>query len=203
MEYGPIRDYTDAVRVLRENDITCMVGIPSQVYRLAKLAPEARPRTVLLSADYVPISVRKTVETIWGAEVFDHYGLTEAGLAGGVECHAHEGYHMRDADMLFEIIDPETGERYSYCQTTEHLTPNNWHCYGLEWTADYIRGYLDGVEYFYAPNPKDGQAPYSWPFDQKFYLKLNLAIGGSWGGTVDPHFQEETFEVDWVRVYQK
>ncbi|MDO4749997.1 MAG: AMP-binding protein [Eubacteriales bacterium] len=111
VEYGPIRDYTDAVRVLRENDITCMVGIPSQVYRLAKLAPEVRPRTVLLSADYVPISVRKTIETIWGAEVFDHYGLTETGLAGGVECHAHEGYHMRDADMLFEIIDPETGHR--------------------------------------------------------------------------------------------
>jgi phenylacetate-coenzyme A ligase PaaK-like adenylate-forming protein len=32
------------------------------------------------------------------------------GLGGGVECEAHRGYHLREADMLFEIVDPETGE---------------------------------------------------------------------------------------------
>lgn len=46
-------------------------------------------------------------------------------------------------------------------------------------------------------------AYYAWPFDQKFYLKLNLAIGGSWGGKVAAGFKEETYEIDWVRVYQK
>jgi phenylacetate-coenzyme A ligase PaaK-like adenylate-forming protein len=32
------------------------------------------------------------------------------GLGGGVECEAHGGYHLREADMLFEIVHPETGE---------------------------------------------------------------------------------------------
>ena len=35
--------------------------------------------------------------------------MTETGLGGGVECSAHEGYHMREADLLFEIIDPVSG----------------------------------------------------------------------------------------------
>ena len=39
-------------------------------------------------------------------------------------------------------------------------------------------------------------------FDQKFYLKLNLAVGGSWGGTPAADFTEDTYEIDWVRVYQ-
>ena len=74
----------------------------------------------------------------------------------------------------------------------------------MEWTRDYIRGYFDGKEFFYAPNPSPDEVdPHSWPFDQKFYLKLNLAIGGSWGGT--PADVNHTYETrfDWVRVYQK
>lgn len=34
-------------------------------------------------------------------------------------------------------------------------------------------------------------------------IKLNLAVGGSWGGAVDPTFSSATYEIDWVRVYQK
>lgn len=107
VEHGPVSDYDSALRAARENHVTSMVGIPSQVYRMAKLDPSLRLKTVLLSADYVPDSVSACIKRNWGAEVFMHYGLTESGLAGGVECHAHEGYHMRDADMLFEIVDHE------------------------------------------------------------------------------------------------
>ena len=54
------------------------------------------------------------------------------------------------------------------------------------------------------PNPKPNQTDLAtWPFDQLFNLKLNLAIGGGWGGTPDPNFTEATYEIDWVRVYQK
>lgn len=94
------------------------------------------------------------------------------------------------------------GRLHSYCQSMRIANPDDWHCYGMKWTHNEIRGYCDGVEYFYIPNPTpDVEDPATWPFDQKFYLKLNLAVGGSWGGTPDPGFTEETYEIDWVRVY--
>jgi phenylacetate-coenzyme A ligase PaaK-like adenylate-forming protein len=41
--------------------------------------------------------------------VFEHYGTTETGLGGGVDCAAHAGYHLREADLLFEVVDATTG----------------------------------------------------------------------------------------------
>ena len=40
------------------------------------------------------------------------------------------------------------------------------------------------------------------PFNQKFFILLNLALGGTFGGTVDPQFTSAQYEVDYVRVYR-
>jgi len=42
--------------------------------------------------------------------VFHHYGMTEPGFAIGVECQAHDGFHFNEADLLFEVVEPESGE---------------------------------------------------------------------------------------------
>lgn len=116
--------------------------------------------------------------------------------------HCHDA--TRAAGKNTGYVDPKTGKKYSYCQFGSISTPGDWHCYGMEWTAEYIRGYIDGKEFFYAPNPRPTEVyQFSWPFNQKFYLKLNLAIGGDWGGEVDANFTQATYEIDWVRVYQK
>ena len=112
--YGPIRDDMDALETLRRERSTVLVGIPSQILRLARLdAAGALPRlsfkSVLLSADYVPLSVVRAVEDAWSCMVFGHYGMTETGLGGGVECAARVGYHLREADLLTEIVDPTSG----------------------------------------------------------------------------------------------
>lgn len=100
-------------------------------------------------------------------------------------------------------VDPVSGRKYSYCQAGSVTDASEWHCYGMEWTHNYIKGFIDGVQYFYVPNPTPNVVDlFTWPFDQEFYLKLNLAVGGSWGGRPDDEFDGETFEIDWVRVYQ-
>ncbi len=74
------------------------------------MCEQKAPRTILLSTDYVPAAIVDVLENIWGCKVFNHYGTTEMGLGGGVECEAYRGYHLHEADMLFEIVNPETGE---------------------------------------------------------------------------------------------
>jgi phenylacetate-CoA ligase len=64
---------------------------------------------VLLSTDYVPQSIVAAIESAWGCRVFNHYGTTEMGLGGGVFCEGDYGYHLREADLFFEIIDPHSG----------------------------------------------------------------------------------------------
>jgi phenylacetate-coenzyme A ligase PaaK-like adenylate-forming protein len=53
--------------------------------------------------------MRKALEESWGCRVFEHYGSTELGLGGAVQCEAFGGLHVREADLLFEVVDPSTG----------------------------------------------------------------------------------------------
>jgi phenylacetate-coenzyme A ligase PaaK-like adenylate-forming protein len=117
IQHGPVVDHGRTLEMMHEQAVTSLVGIPVQVVTLAKLW-EANPtlcgdlsiRTVLLSTDHVPDSIVRTLERIWGCVVFNHYGMTEMGLGGGVDCSARRGYHLREADMFFEIVDPATGK---------------------------------------------------------------------------------------------
>jgi phenylacetate-coenzyme A ligase PaaK-like adenylate-forming protein len=110
--HGVVNDIASCLEDIRRMDINCLVGIPVQVLELSY---EARRqgvtgiRNVLLSADYVPDSLSKKIEENLGCAVYSHYGMTEMGFGGGVECSAFEGYHLRETDLYFEILDPETG----------------------------------------------------------------------------------------------
>jgi len=76
-----------------------------------------------------------------------------------------------------------------------------FHDYQLTWTRDEIQIGVDGVNYYRAPRFAGGYS--AWPFDFPQYLLLNIAIGGTLGGTVDNTIFPVTLEVDYVRVFQK
>lgn len=100
--YGIIRDYDAAAGFCRREKPRILVGIPSQMRRLALCAPELRIPRVLLSADYISPAVRETLERTWGCRVFAHYGLTESGLGCAVETPLQEGMICR-SDILLEV----------------------------------------------------------------------------------------------------
>ena len=70
-----------------------------------------------------------------------------------------------------------------------------FHVYAVDWRADAIKFYVDNQLFYTFTNSA------SLPFNQNFFLIINCALGGNFGGTIDPNFTSSTFEVDYVRVY--
>ena len=87
---------------------------------------------------------------------------------------------------------------------------SDFHEYSVEWEPGEMRWYIDGELYhtvndwFTAVNGED-EKPYPAPFDQPFFVQMNLAVGGTWPGDPDEttDFDKAEFEIDYVRVYQK
>jgi beta-glucanase (GH16 family) len=80
---------------------------------------------------------------------------------------------------------------------------DSFHVYSLEWTTKNVIWSIDSVEYFtYTPPSYAGDV---WPYTSDFYLILNIAIGGNWGGQqgVDNSIFPQQMLVDYVRVYQR
>jgi phenylacetate-CoA ligase len=112
--HGPVAHAAAAIEDIQQYKIDCLVGLPAQVNALARChpagaIPPGQIKSVLLTADYVPQSIVANLEKRWRCKVYQHYGMTEGGLGGGVECALRNGYHLREADLFFEIIDPEDG----------------------------------------------------------------------------------------------
>lgn len=112
--HGFVRDPEFSLREMEAHAADALVGLPVQVLALARQGertglPTRPPRSVLLSADYTSDAVVRAIEAAWGCRVFTHYGMTEMGLGGGVQCESFAGYHLREADLYVEIVDPDTG----------------------------------------------------------------------------------------------
>lgn len=103
--------------------------------------------------------------------------------------HADGHVHTNNTQVTNEI----------YCKGAE----GEFHVYGMEWTPDYFQFYVDGKKSLYYKNPGTGVR--DWPYDAPFYVILNLAWGGDWGGNqgVDESALPVTMHVDYVRVFQK
>ncbi|WP_165747916.1 family 16 glycosylhydrolase [Cellulophaga sp. Z1A5H] len=71
-----------------------------------------------------------------------------------------------------------------------------FHNYVVDWTADEINILVDDEVFFTQANSSDSV------FNLDFFLILNVAMGGTLGGDIDPAFTEDTMEIDYVRVYQ-
>ena len=111
--HGLLSDVEKTAQCIEKNNITCIVGIPMQVLYLSRVKPElfyTHIKKVLLSTDYVPDALVEALSRNSTCKVFNHYGMTEMGYGGGVECECLDGYHLRENDLYFEIIDPLSGE---------------------------------------------------------------------------------------------
>ena len=80
---------------------------------------------------------------------------------------------------------------------------SKFYVYAIEWYEDRIDFLIDDAKYFSFQN--DGKNDFNtWPFNQRFHLLINIAVGGDWPGSPDETTQFPTeMEVEYVRVYEK
>lgn len=81
---------------------------------------------------------------------------------------------------------------------------SNFHLYSLQWDEEKIEILFDNKVVYTFEKPENADID-NWPFDQPFYLKMNIAVGGGWGGTweIDNTMFPKSMEIQYIRYYKK
>lgn len=123
--------------------------------------------------------------------------------SGEIDIMEHVGYDLNKVHVTVhtEAYNHSIGTQKGASQTVSTAT-TDFHKYRVDWTPYAVRGYIDDQLMFTFVNEGKGYA--GWPFDKRFHLLLNLAIGGNWGGAqgVDDSVFPQSMLVDYVRVYK-
>lgn len=125
---------------------------------------------------------------------------------------------------IMEVMGQETNKAYgtihygephdqsqgTYTVDAKDNFADQYHTYACDWEPGKITWYIDGVKYheesdWFSAKSGQGEVTYPAPFDQPFYMILNLAVGGSWVGYPDESttYDDQEFAIDYVKVYQK
>jgi len=120
-------------------------------------------------------------------DIMEHVGFNQGFIHGSIHCKKFN--HVMGIQKTDTIKVEDCSDRY--------------HIYALEWDKDSIKVSVDENEYFKLANEHSDYN--AWPFDNRMYLLLNIAVGGNWGGQkgVDDNIWPQKMEIDFVNVYQK
>ena len=143
---------------------------------------------------------RGTWPAVWMLPTDREYGGWPA--SGEIDIMEHVGH---DPDVVHASVHTAAYNHKidTHRTGTKHVegASDGFHLYRLDWTPDAIRAYIDDEPVF-AFAREDGGHPV-WPFDRRFHLLLNIAVGGDWGGQqgVDQAAFPARLQIDYVRVY--
>ncbi|MDG1291203.1 MAG: family 16 glycosylhydrolase, partial [Flavobacteriaceae bacterium] len=128
----------------------------------------------------------------------DQYGSVGWPHCGEIDIMEQYGDDKTKTLSTLHWQNSETDQyQYEGDETPISNVGTDFHVYRVDWSESKIEFYLDGVKFYEKANTS------SDPFNNEHYLLLNLAIGGSMGGTVPENFTDQTLEIDYVRVYSQ
>mgnify|MGYP001320542641 CR=1 FL=1 len=93
------------------------------------------------------------------------------------------------------------GNQQTYVFRNEDVC-DGFHEYAMEWDKDSI-GFLFDKKTMVTFQRHENDSADEWPFDENFYMIINLAIGGCWGGPVDPNMFPAVFQIKSVRIWER
>ena len=129
---------------------------------------------------------------------------------GEIDIMEHTGTSPNRILGTLHTLKDRSGSRSSRAYTGLTNIENNFHVYGVEWTKeekngkDVIRFYVDDIVYSEQVEEVIDDDDY-WPFNRPNYFIINLALGGTLGGSIDNSMfaNPVIMYVDWVRVWQR
>ena len=130
---------------------------------------------------------------------------------GEIDCMEVMGQETNKAYGTIHYGNPHSESQGTYYTGADEKDFSDaFHTFTCDWEPGKITWYVDGVKYheesdWYSTTEGQGTLTYPAPFDQPFYIILNLAVGGSWVGNPNDEtsFENNPYEIDYVRVYQK
>lgn len=141
---------------------------------------------------------------IWMLPTDEAYG----GWAGSGEIDIMEYLGQKPREVFGTLHYGGPWPRNVYSGKTYTLPTgtfaDDFHVFAIEWEPGEIRWYVDGVHYQTQTEWRTEGAPFPAPFDQRFHLILNVAVGGNLPGSPDETTPfPQSMVVDYVRVYQR
>jgi beta-glucanase (GH16 family) len=124
----------------------------------------------------------------------NNFGTVGWPACGEIDIMEHKGSELNKIYGTVHYPGNSGGNAIGGTRVASNVT-TEFRMYSVEWNAQFIKFLIDDVEFFSFANNN------TLPFNQPFFLLLNVAMGGTFGGSVDPAFTSGTMEVDYVRVY--
>ena len=165
-------DYSSS-RITTEDNYEFMYG---RVEARAKLPEGAGtwPAIWMLGSNYAEVGWPDSGEI----DIMEHVGNDQNTIHGTLHYPGRSGGNADGGTIEIENASSE------------------FHIYTMEWSPERIVFLVDGEVYHTYTNNPDS------PYHQEFFLILNVAMGGNFGGAIDPAFEESSMEIDYIRVYQ-
>jgi beta-glucanase (GH16 family) len=114
---------------------------------------------------------------------------------GEIDIMEHKGNELNKIHGTLHFPGRSGGNPDTTTVIPNTTASTEFHNYSIDWRSDAIKFYVDGQLFKTFGNSA------SLPFNQNFFLILNSAMGGTFGGAIDPNFVSSTFEIDYVRVF--
>jgi len=200
---GNVMPATMQLELIQTLKPTVVMGMSSFEVHLANTAlasgidlRESGVRTLICSAEVLSQAKREKLERLWGAEVYDVFGMSEAGLMGA-ENAAHDGIHIWTDLHYIEVVDPVSGRTVppgkvgTFCVTplwTNHATPL------LRWNSGDLVSYVE---------QSSGSGVYAELFPMIRHSSRTAGFFKVRGVNVNhAEFEDEMFRIDGVADFQ-
>lgn len=102
---GNMKSFGEMLELLDKEKPDTFIGPPVLLLSLLRMRPKSSIKRGLVSGDACPPGIMKAIEERLGTRLYPHYGSREMGLGGAVTCPAFQGMHLRENDIIGEIVD--------------------------------------------------------------------------------------------------